>query len=437
MSGGSSVNEIKPKTMPIMQIIHSNNHTQTARVCNINEKHLSQENVIIQLTMNENGIFNNLKPGIYSIIIDEIEYFFDLYISILGSKESLIIKSPNNAYVKIGTKKFLINLYTQAGTNTSNELTLEDTVNNYIEMIIIDGKTIQTQINDTSIQERIAVIPNSGVLPSSTVQESERKSITELEEEDNTIIYGLDYEKSGNTQEGSPESQGTYSDEYIDNKSIDDPYLLQSISKFTIITSDQPLSESDGNELEILLKNNIKALPNGVKDTFILNSEQCQNHIIYRIGKLILSGNEDWEFISTSNGLWLFWLPYKFIKLEDSNTNIICSHLNNEKASMLIDEDCSKSGIGSGYGDYGNGFFVRIPAMKCEDTERPTARFKRWLSNELRKGSPFVVEYALQNYIYNTVLIDEYHIKTYFSRTYVKLNNTYDVSYFYKILRQR
>ena len=117
MSGGSSVNEIKLKTMPIMQIIHGNNHTQTTRVCNINEKHLSQENVIIQLTMNENGIFNNLKPGIYSIIIDEITYFFDLYVSILGSKESLIIKSPNNAYVKIGTKKFLINLYTQAGTN--------------------------------------------------------------------------------------------------------------------------------------------------------------------------------------------------------------------------------------------------------------------------------------------------------------------------------
>lgn len=435
MSGGSSVNEIKPKTLPIMQIIHNNNHTQTTRVCNINENHLNQENTITQLTMNEDGIFYNLNPGIYSIIINEVKYFFDLYISILGSKEKLIIKDPNNAYVKIRTKKFLVNLYTQIGTNTSNELTLENTVNNCIEMIIINGKTIQTQINTTSIQERIAVIPNNGVLPSSTVQETERKSIAELEE-NNTIIYGLDYEKSGGTQEGSQEPQETYSNDYIDNKSIDDPYLLQSISRFTILTSNQPLSESDGNELEILLKNNIKALPNGVKDTFILNSEQCQNHIIYRTGRLILFGNEDWQFIGTSNKLWLFWLPHKFVKLEDSNTNIICSHLNNEKASVLVDENCSKSGIGSGYGDYGNGFFIRVPTMECKNTENPTARFKRWLSDELRKNSPFIVEYALQNYIYNTVLIDEYHIKTYFSKTYVKLNNTYDVSYFYKILRQ-
>ena len=434
MSGGSSVNEVKPKTIPIMQIIHSNNHTQTTRVCNINEKHLNQENVITQLTMNEDGIFYNLKPGIYSITIDSTMYFFDLYIAILGSKEKLIIENPNNAYVKIGAKKFLINLYTQVGTNISNELTLEDTINNYIEMIVIDGKTIQTQINASSINERIAIIPKNGVLPSSTVQETERKSIAELEV-DNIIFSGLDYEKS-TTQEESPESQGSYDDEYVENKSIDDPYLLQSISKFTILTSKQPLSESDGNELEILLKNNIKALPNGIKDTFILNSEQCQNHIIYRIGRLILSGNEDWQFISSSNRLWLFWLPYKFVKLEDSDTNIICSHLNNEKASILVNDNCSKSGIGSGYGDYGNGFFIRVPAMECEDTESITTTFKRWLSNELRKGAPFVIEYALQNYIYNTVLIDEYHIKTYFSKTYVKLNNTYNVSYFYKILRQ-
>lgn len=433
MSGESSVDE-KAKTLPLMQIIHNNNHTQTIRVCNINEKHLDQENVINQLTMNEDGIFYNLKPGIYSIIINEIKYFFDLYIAILGSKEKLVIENPNNSYVKIGTKKFFINLYTQTGTNISNELTLEDTVNNYIEMIVIDGKTIQNQINASSIQDRIAVVPKNGIIPSSTIQEIETKSIAELET-DNIIFNGLDYEKSS-SQEGSTESQGSYDDEYVDNKSINDPYNLQSISKFTILTSDRPLYESDGNELEVILKNNIKALPNGLKDTFILNSEQCQNHIIYRIGRLILSGNEDWQFISASNNLWLLWLSYKFVKLEDSNSNIICSHLNNEKASVLLNNDCTRTGIGSGFGDYGNGFFIRVPAMKCEDNEDYATTFKRWLSSEMRKGSPFIVEYALQNYIYNTVLIDEYHIKTYFPKTYVKLNNTYNVSYFYKILRQ-
>lgn len=435
MAGGSSVNEINPKTIPLLQIIHNNNHTQTTRVCSINSKHLTQENSIIRLE--SNTIFNNLKPGIYSIIINEIEYIFDLYMPISGDREKLIIENPNRAYIKIDTKKFFINLYTKVEEITSNDIILNNTINNYIEMIVINGKTIQTQINSTSIQEQIAVIPNNGILPSSTYQEDDSSTIDELRE-NNTIISGLDYEKSisSGIEEETPETQGTYNDKYDYSKSIDDTYLLQSISKFTISTSNEPLTESNCIKLEIFLKNNIKSLPNGIKDTFILNSEQCQNHIIYRVGRLILSGNEDWQFISASNRLWLFWLPYKFIKLEDSNTNIICSHLDNVKASVLVDETCNKSGIGSGYEENNNGFFIRIPSMECDEDENPTTRFRKWLSNELKKGIPFTIEYELQNYIYNTVLIDEYHVKSYFPKTYVKLNNSYDVSYFYKTLSQ-
>ena len=61
--------------------------------------------------------------------------------------------------------------------------------------------------------------------------------------------------------------------------------------------------------------------------------------------------------------------------------------------------------------------------------------FKQWLFDQMDKGSPVIVEYALNSIIYRTVLIDEYHIKTYFSKTNIKLDSEYyDASYFYKVL---
>ena len=575
-------NSTDPVRLVVTAAIHRTNHTQTSRVCNLNEN-----NNITELVMNDSKTFTNLMPGIYSIDINGVSFFFDLYIAVVGTREKLVINNPYYAYAKIDNKIYPINLYTQESTNSSNEITLSNTVNDHIEMIIVNGKTIEVPYftpedisekyaiipkdqdnpsfdveankdktlaeleidhiifydldyenhsvmfytigldgkSEGDINTRYAVIPNNGIIPTSEIQASESKSITRLESEgntilsdldykvssyiettsseyetassyhndlsdpriyeigsqyaiipkdqdnpsfdveankdktldelrnNNTILYGIDYDSLdfrdyGYDSEEEFKESGTdfidlneppYNEFYNDDKRfMNRPFIIQSVSKFKINTVKKSLPANENNELEILLKNNIKSLPNGVKDTFILNSEQCQNHIIYRIGRLILNGTESWEFIeeySTSKS-WLFWMPYKYVKLENTYGNIICSHFNNIKSSDLIYNHKNVLGIASSYGDRGNGFFLRILPFFHTGLDN-TVPLKKWLSSQARTGCPVVVEYALQDYIYNTVLIDEYHIKTYFSKTYITLDNNYDTSYFYKTLKQK
>ena len=435
---------------PIRQmsyIIHSNNHTKTKRSCNINEAHLNENNIINNLIMTEDKSFTNLNPGIYSIEINNVIYIFDLYVSIIGPKEKLIIENPYNAYVQTANRKYLINLYAKEDTNTNNELLLNNTVNNYIDMIIIDGKTIEVQVNPSDISNNIAIVPKNNELPlSSNIQSIETKTIEELRD-DNIIFEGLSYESNNIDTSVNPSSDPqiiSYDNNYIENKDINDPYYLQSISRFNIITGREPLDITTNNTLEIFLKNNIKSLPNGVKDTFILNSEQCYNHIIYRTGRLVLSGAEGWKYISSlsNNDTWLYWLANSHVKLSNSNNNILCSHFNNIYCTNIVNSLLMQPGVSSGYGSYGNGIFLRINKSALinnnsdNDNTSPLILFKKWLFNEMQKGIPVTIEYELNKPIYNTVLIDEYHIKTYFPKTYIKLDNTYNVSYFYKTLKR-
>lgn len=419
--------------LPITHFIHSNNHTQTTRVCNINKKHSVGQSIIKNLYITgDSAEFSNLMPGIYTITINNIKYYFDLYVAV-GLNDRLIIKNQYNAYVLILDKHYRINLYKQIATNTTNNLVLSDTVNSYIDMIIIDGKTIQTPYLSNDIGDDYAVIPNNKIIPSSDFQSTQITNIAELEKE-NTIFYNLDYEYMGPCTDDIDEQ---YIDSDTSDKSIYNPYIIRSISKFNILSRDETLLSNIDDKLEILLKNNIKSLPNGVKDTFILNAEQCQTHIIYRIGRRVLSGNENWIFKKeqSNDSSWLFWMPYEYVKLENASNNIICSHFKATKASDILSINSDTSTIASGYGDYGNGFFLRIPALAHNEDETDfTLVLKQWLFNQMKLGFPVIIEYPLQNFTYNTVLIDEYHIKTFFPRTYIKINNTYDVSYFYKII---
>lgn len=441
-------NSTDPVRLVVTAAIHRTNHTQTSRVCNLNEN-----NNITELVMNDSKTFTNLMPGIYSIDINGVSFFFDLYIAVVGTREKLVINNPYYAYAKIDNKIYPINLYTQESTNSSNEITLSNTVNDHIEMIIVNGKTIEVPyFTPEDISEKYAIIPKDQDNPSFDVEANKDKTLDELSN-NNTILYGIDYDSLdfrdyGYDSEEEFKESGTdfidlneppYNEFYNDDKRfMNRPFIIQSVSKFKINTVKKSLPANENNELEILLKNNIKSLPNGVKDTFILNSEQCQNHIIYRIGRLILNGTESWEFIeeySTSKS-WLFWMPYKYVKLENTYGNIICSHFNNIKSSDLIYNHKNVLGIASSYGDRGNGFFLRILPFFHTGLDN-TVPLKKWLSSQARTGCPVVIEYALQDYIYNTVLIDEYHIKTYFSKTYITLDNNYDTSYFYKTLKQK
>lgn len=346
-------------TIPLTHLIHSNNHTQTARVCTIDSNHSMGQSIAKELNITSNNmIFNNLNPGIYCANFNGEKYYFDLYIAVLDMDE-LYIVNKNTAYASVDGLKYPINLYKKISSNLDSPI--NNTVNDTIDMIVIDG--MSTKILDE---------PN-------------------------------------------------YS-------------LLRSMSGFRICTGDSPIIKDDG-YLDIYLKNNVKSLPNGVKDTFILNSEQQQHHLIYRIGRRVLSGSENLDFLEnlSDKDYNVFFLSDSNVKLENSYNNLTCSHFDNIKSSDLINKNNKITGIATGFGSYGNGFFIKVPTNLVEfNVEDPARSFKDWLFNELQSNRPFIIEYSLEEFRYRTVYLDEYHINTYYPKTYIGLNNFYNISVFYK-----
>lgn len=346
--------------IPITQIIHSINHTQTRRVCKIKDEHIMGELNIDQKNMK----FNNLTPGIYCANFNGEKYYFDLYITI-SDIDSLHIVDKYNAYAIVSDKKYLIHFYESID---SEELYLDNTVNDFISMLVIDGKTIK--------------------------------------------VY-----KDDNYNE------------------------IRSVSNLKIYTNNIDADEDSNNYLNIILKNNIKSLPNGVVDTFILNSEQQQQHIIFRIGRKIFEGNENWKFIEdlSTEEYYVFYLSNKNVKLEDSNNNLNCSHFETTSYSDLIDIENKQNCIcTSNNEEFGKGFYIKISYSLLENILNDMNEkdfiiaLRRWLYNEMISNRPFIVEYALEQNIYRTVYIDEYHIKTFYNKTYVKFNDDYNISFFYK-----
>ena len=407
--------------LPITHIIHNNNHTQTNRVCTINIRRHNA--TYIEFDNNAGGIvLNDVKPGLYYTIINEVEYFFDLYITV-NRFGSLIINNPYWAYAYVNDKRYPIILYRNVITNNGNEITLQGTVSNKLDMIVIDGKTITLPNKKSDISEIMASIPNNGIIKSSTFHSQWVGSLEDLQT-DNDVWDNIELMDM----------------EYYENSSNNiRPYEIRSISGFKIITNNSAII-NENDYLDILLKNNIKSLPNGTKDTFILNMYQQQHHLIYRIGRRIFTGNESWEYleIGSNSQYYLFYLKDNNVKLQNSNTNMICSHFDCVQCSLLINSTTNKSGICSSYGNMNNGFIIKIPAQYLDSqiaSNSKISAFKNWLSNELKNEDPFIVEYELSSIKYKTVLLDEYHIDTYYPNTFIKVNNDdYDVSYFYKSL---
>lgn len=420
--------------LPITNAIHNINHTQTKRVCMLQNNHKQFPVLVKTLSVTDDiHDFYNLMPGLYAVIIDDIKYYFDLYI-VVNDVSPLTIKSPNNAYVLVGGKRYIINLYRDIDVEImDNNLTLNNTVNNHIEVMVIDGKTTQIPYLPNDIHDRYAIIPNDNIIPSSLQQSSESLTLEELQLH-NKIFYDIDYEKFGEHNGLISFGVGIESDS--EDKSIYNPYNIHSISKISITSSDSPITDISNNYItETTLQNNIKSLPNGIKDTLILNSEQYQAHVIYRIGRSFLTGGETYIFISdkSDSNSWLFWVSNSNIRMSSLPNNVICSHLQSKSYDEIVNGDI---GICVSTQNHGNGLFIRIPSMEVNNTyTNKSTIFRKWLQNQVNIGRPIIVEYHLSSYKYKTILLDKYRVKTFYNKTYIKNNNNYNISYFYKTLK--
>ena len=404
------------------------------------------------------GTVNDLKNDNYiirNIFPYNNKYFVNLYAvkpnnGIIPSSSDQITWIGNSEDLK-ENNQILKNIYPY-DINSNNEYEsdiglehiscLNNTVNSSLDMILIDGQT-NRHVFTIDLSDIYAVKPNNGIIPSSSYQKSWVGTVNYLKN-DNTIIYGL-----------FARVNKFYIDEYgitSDNKIIKNIYLydenrienndpqpipditmpieLRSISKLSIGTSSDEIEYYND---YLTLKNNIKSLPDGTKDTCILNIAQQQHHLIYRVGRKILTGNENWELINYNNGYYLFWYYNSNIKLDNSSANINCTHFNCVDHDTIIDINTTKPCIATGSGN--NGLFIKVPSSLI-NPDNTVVSFKLWLVNELKSYHPVIVEYPLSSIKYVSILIDKYDIiRTFYPNTFIK-NNNYNVSYFYKSVRQ-
>ena len=360
------------------------------------------------------------------------------------------------------------NIYPYDNSNKDNESigidhisSLNNTVNSSIDMILIDGQTSK-HVFTTDLSEIYAVRPKNNIIPSSIYQSNWIGTVNSLKK-DNDIIYGLSAQvnkiyideygvtpKNGNLPSSSYQITSVsnvnklslnneiirniypYDKNRIENNdpqpipNITDPIELRSISKLSISTSSDEIEYYND---YITLKNNIKSLPDGTKDTCILNIIQQQHHLIYRIGRKILTGNENWKLINYSNGYYLFWYYNTNIKLGNSNKNINCTHFRCVSCDTIIDTNTTTPCISTGSED--TGLFIKV-ASSLINPNNIIISFKLWLVNELKSYHPVIVEYPLVSPKYVSILIDNYDtVKAFYPNTFIK-NNNYNISYFYK-----
>lgn len=204
-------------------------------------------------------------------------------------------------------------------------------------------------------------------------------------------------------------------------QSIEYPADIISCDYIEVTTKNESGTKAD--KLILDLKNNIKKLPNGVVDMFIMDATRCNAYCLFNIGRLILTGNEDWKIIDelSTDNYTVFFYNFDLAKIQerDDDYSVVCSHFVTKPFSKFTNKqlDTNSAYITLGDSNY-NGFLVSIPKSILE---KDVIKFKNFLSTKFRI-KPIIIEYELKNVKTKSVLLDEYHVKTYFPKTIVSFN---------------
>lgn len=222
--------------------------------------------------------------------------------------------------------------------------------------------------------------------------------------------------------------------DHVGSPSLDNPAKINRISSLNIITSGTETNRND-----IPLKHTLGKLPNGARDYIIINSDQLIAHDIINTSKEILSGSLNWDFEeSYSNSeYYVFFAKYPNVKFNNTPDSIRCSHFESVSCDTLLDQNTKMNCIATSYDSYENGIWIKIAAsvLNIHGDKDFGEEIKKWIYTQAVSDNPIYIEYEISNTKYNTILIDEYHIKTYYPNTLINFNNDYELSVFYKTLK--
>ena len=345
-----------------LKLIHTLNHTQTNRFCDINNDHL---NFIETLDFIIGERIFYLKAGLYKIVVNNNEYVIDVFTN-LSVGDYLIIENENTIKLCISGKLYPIVSYKiNSITNIKSSYNIES-INNSIDIIMVAGITTYT---------------------------------------------------------GTP--------------SLKSPARIGRIAVINSITR----SGSNSDSLRIPLKHTLGGLPNGSRDCIIINADQLIAHDIINTSREILSGGLNWEYKEaySDSEYYVFFAEYDNVKYNASNTGMRCSHFEVVPCGQLINNSTKKNCIAASYDTYGpKGIWIKIAAsvLDIHGDKDFSSEMKKWILAQAVSNYPIYIEYEISNTIYNTILIDEYHIKTWYPNTNITITGNYGYSIFYKALKQ-
>ena len=207
------------------------------------------------------------------------------------------------------------------------------------------------------------------------------------------------------------------------------PTTINSISSFDITTSNS--DETKNNVLTINLKNNIKKLPNGIADLFIMDSVEKQAYIIHRIGRIILTGLELWYTVEENTRYCIYSTVLPSVNIGEDDRSINCNYFPTMTYTNMMTNYDQKYGISNCNNRDTPGFYIRIPT---ELINKPgVENFKKFLKTAF-KTNPVIIEYLLSNIEYKSVLLDEYCVPLFYPETKIKISNGMICFCFYKAL---
>lgn len=360
----------------ITHIFHSQNKTNIKRygVCS------TREYTILEDTFNNSGKeyeFKNLSPGLYAFKVDTGAYMIELPNALSGD-DKLVLKNRSNTYAIInGKKKNLIPYEMSAsftskqlstilqamfeGDNNANYLTINNSINGYMDMIAVSGLTTLSKSNPTPYH----------------------------------------------------------------------PVKLISLGSFDIestgITSDQK------SKLTINLNNNIKKLPCGKSDLFIMDCVHKESYIIYRVGRIVLTGNEDWKTIRETSKYCIYFYPFSLINSELESGATISNYFPYETYSNIINNNDTLCGVCNSIDTNNPGIYIKVPTDII--AEVGVSNFKKYLKYLVNKQDPVIVEYLLKDKKYKSILLDNYDIKQYYPVTNINISADTTAAFFFKTLR--
>jgi len=227
------------------------------------------------------------------------------------------------------------------------------------------------------------------------------------------------------------------------------PGLLELISIMNIHIK----TEDTIDEYLFNMKNYLKSVRNGrhcVRDTMYLDAARDTAMFIFRTGRLVLSGEESYEYVPELSTEYVNVFKYD-LPLAKASGLIQCSHLPTIKWKHMKDTSYINEGICISPEGYGRAIYMKVPVLEYADLEAFSKDVKRWFKvskseerfiqwNRAREEArilgmdpdkihlhsivacPVTIIYELERQTYKQLTLEDYDIKTKFNKCWLDVH---------------